>query len=543
MSTSTASQRELQVLQADETLLSIQDALGTSFDFWYREPTGWSAFSELDEEKYAKSDVERHLEQAVTTKSPQVVRVLGDDYLIVMPLQGSHSRAYRAATTIFETKRPKILSSLLRKTDQCRKQEQELGKLREENAVFLQQVSEDFEELTFLRSMAENLTLEDNGQGLARLTEYTLALLGQTVGVESLYFVDASVPGKPRIKHEWHDSEFSEGRFPSKELTRVTLELSRQAADRPVVKNCYSESDYIYDIPGVKHLVLVPVFMNYSTLGWLLAINRNNRRSPGAGERWWKLSQNELGTREASLLSTAAAMLASHAHNLALLDEREALMVSVVRTLVSAVDSRDPYTCGHSERVARFAKRLAQQFDFDDNALERLYLTGLLHDIGKIGISDAVLKKTGPLTKEEYAEIMQHPDLGWAILRELEHFDYVLPGVLHHHERMDGKGYPDGLHGHETPFEGRLLAVVDAFDAMTSDRPYRKGMPVEKACQILREGSGTQWDSTIVETFLDILPEIEELRIAYQHSPLPSRKERELQEGEAAIPLELETIA
>jgi len=198
--------------------------------------------------------------------------------------------------------------------------------------------------------------------------------------------------------------------------------------------------------------------------------------------------------------------------------------VSVVRTLVSAIESKDDYTCGHSERVARYGKRLAKEVGYDQEACERLYLTGLLHDVGKIGVSDAVLKKEGALTTEEFAEIQKHPELGWAILRELEHLDYVLPGVLHHHEREDGKGYPDQLGGDEIPRDGQLLAVVDAFDAMTSDRPYRKGMSVKKAVEIFKEGAGTQWNAALVEDFLKILPDILAIKDNYCRPPVPIRE-------------------
>ncbi len=399
----------------------------------------------------------------------------------------------------------------------------ELGQLREENAAFLRQVSEDFEELTFLRSMAEHLTLEESNQGLTRLTDYTLSLLGQIVGVEHLFFLD-SPRGQPRLMAAWSESARDIPAFEARQLQDLTRDLSQAMGDRPLVRNSINDEDLGHGLHGIKELAIVPVSTNIARIGWLLAINRSARQAALCAEVGWKLSQHELGTREASLLCTAAAMLASHANNLTLLEERENLLVSVVRTLVSAVDSRDPYTCGHSERVALYAKRLAQEIGLADEECEKVYLTGVLHDLGKIGISDSVLKKCGPLTQEEFAEIKQHPDLGWAILQELEQFAYVLPGVLHHHERYDGKGYPDNLRGEETPLDGRLLAVVDSFDAMTSDRPYRAGMPIEKALEILGDGAGTQWDAEIVDAFLRILPDILEIRGSYRRPPLPTRK-------------------
>ena len=186
--------------------------------------------------------------------------------------------------------------------------------------------------------------------------------------------------------------------------------------------------------------------------------------------------------------------------------------MNVVRAIVSAVETRDQYTRGHSERVALFGKRLAREMGYDEENCERIYLTCLLHDVGKIGISDATLRKTGRLTAEEYEEIKRHPDLGWAILHDLEQLGHLFPGIVHHHERYDGDGYPDGLAGEEVPLDARIVAVVDAYDAMTSDRPYRKGLSQEQTESILREGMGRQWDADVVTAFLRIMPEILRLR-------------------------------
>jgi HD-GYP domain-containing protein (c-di-GMP phosphodiesterase class II) len=153
----------------------------------------------------------------------------------------------------------------------------------------------------------------------------------------------------------------------------------------------------------------------------------------------------------------------------------------------------------------------------------KIYLAGLLHDVGKIGVSDAVLRKPGKLDVDEYEEIKTHAEKGWGILSDLEQLSYVLPGVLCHHETYDGRGYPDKLRGEEIPIDGRILAVADAYDAMTSDRPYRAGMPQEKAEEILRAGAGSQWDPRVVETFLGIMAEIIEIRDNYEPRVLSKR--------------------
>jgi HD-GYP domain-containing protein (c-di-GMP phosphodiesterase class II) len=138
---------------------------------------------------------------------------------------------------------------------------------------------------------------------------------------------------------------------------------------------------------------------------------------------------------------------------------------------------------------------------------ERVFMAGVLHDVGKIGVPDAILSKPGKLTDFEFEIVKQHPRIGFEILEHLKQLNYVLPGVLHHHEAYDGSGYPSGLVGEDIPLHGRILAVADAYDAMTSNRPYRSGMPHAKAEAILRAEAGKTWDSKIVEVFLECLAE------------------------------------
>lgn len=182
------------------------------------------------------------------------------------------------------------------------------------------------------------------------------------------------------------------------------------------------------------------------------------------------------------------------------------LLASYFSTLAAALDARDTYTAGHSERVAEYAVQIGQQAGLGETELDLLEKTALLHDIGKIGVPDAVLFKEGRLTDDEFDLIKRHPVLGESILLQIEPPETMapyLPGVRSHHERYDGKGYPDGLSGTDIPLFGRIIAVADAFDAMTSDRPYRKGMSQERALAILTEGKGTQWDAEFVQHFID----------------------------------------
>ena len=162
----------------------------------------------------------------------------------------------------------------------------------------------------------------------------------------------------------------------------------------------------------------------------------------------------------------------------------------LTRSLASAVDAKDPYTYGHSERVARIAVELGRELNLLEDELSDVYLAGLLHDVGKIGIRDEVLCKHGPLTPEETLHIQQHPGIGHSILKDLHQISSLLPGVLHHHERFDEAGYPAKLAGEQIPRIARILAVADSYDAMSTSRPYRKGVAPDRVEQILIEGSG-----------------------------------------------------
>lgn len=178
---------------------------------------------------------------------------------------------------------------------------------------------------------------------------------------------------------------------------------------------------------------------------------------------------------------------------------------NTIRALSKTLEAKDLYTHGHSERVALLSREIARRRNLSERDILRIYLAGLVHDIGKVGIPSVILHKNDRLTDEEYTLIKQHPALGVQILERIEELVPLIPAVAYHHERFDGKGYPHGLKDYEIPEMARIMAVADAFDAMTSDRPYRKAMPLEKAIQILEENAGSQFDPEVIRDFLDIM--------------------------------------
>jgi HD-GYP domain-containing protein (c-di-GMP phosphodiesterase class II) len=173
-------------------------------------------------------------------------------------------------------------------------------------------------------------------------------------------------------------------------------------------------------------------------------------------------------------------------------------------SLASALDARDRYTAGHSERVSGFSCAIGKAMGMPAEAVEDLRIGALLHDIGKIGIADAVLQKPGKLSRDEFALIQAHPEIGCRILEGVHGFQAYLPIVGLHHENWDGSGYPRGLNGTDVPLGARIVHVADAFDAMTSDRPYRRGMSEPEATRALQQNAGTQFDPAIVRVFVEL---------------------------------------
>jgi len=184
--------------------------------------------------------------------------------------------------------------------------------------------------------------------------------------------------------------------------------------------------------------------------------------------------------------------------------------LNVVSSLAEALEAKDPYTRGHSQRVAHYAQKIVKSMGGSDTLQEDLYQAGLVHDLGKIGIQEGVLLKPSKLDDDEYNHVKTHPELGVKIMKPVIQDNILLEAVRYHHERVDGRGYPDGLKGSAIPFAAQIIAVADAYDAMTSDRPYRSGMPLSEARDELRKVVGTQLAERPVHAFLEVLEEEEE---------------------------------
>jgi len=240
-----------------------------------------------------------------------------------------------------------------------------------------------------------------------------------------------------------------------------------------------------------KTLICAPLMVKDEIIGTLTVVN--------------KLNSTVYNHEELELLSTIAAQASIAIKNAMLYDEQQKTYLNTIQALVSAIEASDSYTRGHSERVTRFSLALARKLELPQNRLKVIERAAILHDIGKIGIDLSLLHKEERLTGEDVAELQLHPTIGMKILEPIEFLHDVRLCIGQHHERYDGKGYPNSLAAEELLLESRILAIADAFDAMTSDRPYRKALKLEVAIRELAENAGTQFDPALVPIFIKLL--------------------------------------
>ena len=359
-----------------------------------------------------------------------------------------------------------------------------------------------YEEISVLYGVTRNLQLSSSEEELGRLA---LNCLTGVIPAKSLaiQFMPSAHPNEISQRLDCEPLLLTSGEtlLSDSEFDQLQSSLELDANIGPIVINNATTERPGWQFENIEQMIIVPLTQAGHVYGWLAAFNHRDG--------------SEFGTVEASLLSSIGAVLGIHGGNIDLYRKQSEFLAQMVRALTSAIDAKDPYTCGHSDRVARVSVQLGHQLGCDVETLNQLYMGGLLHDIGKIGIDDNVLRNPGRLTPAEFEHIKLHPELGYNILRDVKQLQDVLPLVLHHHESWDGKGYPHGLAGEEIPMLARICAVADAFDAMSSDRPYRQGMEDEKVDAIFREGAGKQWDAEVVKAFFAARDDIR--RISGEH--------------------------
>jgi HD-GYP domain-containing protein (c-di-GMP phosphodiesterase class II) len=237
-----------------------------------------------------------------------------------------------------------------------------------------------------------------------------------------------------------------------------------------------------------RNILCVPVKVKEKLIGVLQAIN--------------KLDGEEFREEDIELFQLLANQVAIAIDNARLYEEVRDTFIGASTALAEAIEKRDPYTGGHTRRVLEYSLATAKYLKLTPQETENLRIAAILHDVGKIGVEDRILRKTEKLNHEEFNSISTHPEVGKDILAPIKALKDVIPGIYYHHERIDGKGYPECLKDNEIPLIARIIAVTDTYDAMTTDRPYRKGLSTEAAVNELKKFSGTQFDKEVVEAFV-----------------------------------------
>ena len=341
---------------------------------------------------------------------------------------------------------------------------------------FTRQLSQSYEEVNLIYRMARLLTSSGDPADVAQEMCEELRLT---------------------LKYGWLAVAFDGGEdvlAPLRKTLRVAGALPFAAND--LTEECRTLGQDKVLVPGRHPLatrsggevMIEPVSLDKAHVGLLLAGNPQG-------------DDPDVSSSELQLMGAAANFLGLFHQNAKRFADQQGQFLGTLHALSAAVDAKDPYTRGHSDRVALVAWQLARAIGYDADAAEAVRVSGRLHDIGKIGVPESTLRKPARLNEEEFAQIKKHPEMGYEILKDIPSLSPHLPGVLHHHERWDGRGYPHGLAGEAIPKIARILAYADTFDAMSSSRAYRKGMERSHVLAEIRKSAGAQLDPALGDAF------------------------------------------
>lgn len=488
------------------------EVLGEDFEVWTFDRQWRRTSPESSAAAVSPRGAQRLIEllNSVTSRSRAVFESFDDRRtacLVAVP----ESHRPTVAIRIIDSASPEILQIATRASHVAVESQQRQSSMQRrlyesesQLATFSNRINRGNMEVSWLRDLATHAELQQRNNDPIRVAQKILPGMCEVICARTVIYIaeptECTLNGLPM--NAW---QFGDTVVPDAVCLSLLKRHGRDAISGPAIVSHSSPAYSSKGFAGVLSAIVAAVRRDDVNAGWLLAVNKDLRHLTTSNEGTMSaaaVDRNcEFGEFEAGLMGAAANALATHARNGQVLESRNSIVSGTIRSLVNAIDAKDHYTCGHSDRVAEYARQIAATMSLGEEFCERIYLTGLLHDVGKIGVPDDVLQKPGRLTDDEFRKIQEHPVIGHDILKELAVFDYVLPGVLHHHEAVDGSGYPHGLRGDEIPLDARILAVADAYDAMTSDRPYRDGMSSVRAEAIIADGAGTQWDSECVIAF------------------------------------------
>jgi putative nucleotidyltransferase with HDIG domain len=369
----------------------------------------------------------------------------------------------------------------------CLRDQLRLSSLDQELTSISEQLASTYEELSLIYQVSGGMKVNRSAADFFKQTCIEVMQVMGLRGVGVALHPQLNNPGEPVL--------YGQLSLPPGTVTRLGMELVELLQHRKaplLVNDLAKDKQFPWLKDDAHQLLAVPLQRYEKTLGCLFALDKET---------------GDFDSADAKLLNSIGNESAIYLENATLFDDVHGLMMGLMHSLTSAVDAKDAYTCGHSERVALLSRNLAQQIGLTEQQVEDIYMAALLHDVGKIGVPESVLQKTGKLTPEEFDQMKKHPAIGARILQDVRQIRHIIPGVMHHHERFDGKGYPTGLAGLDIPLMGRIICLADSFDAMTSNRTYRKALPLEVALAEIRRCAGTHFDPELAEAFLQTSPD------------------------------------
>ncbi len=347
-------------------------------------------------------------------------------------------------------------------------------------SLTVRELSNTYEELSLLHRMSEVFSFLSIDEICARITREAVNTIG--VRTAAVLFLD----GKGETLH----TKTCKGKWDCGRVIDKTMEVFWKSIDsRKASAYCrLIEAEHKDHLPELSSLMICPIIGKARVIGAIVVADKE--------------SGEEFFSNDSKLLSTIAAQAGLAIENAMLYGELEALMLGAIRSLVKALEASSYWTAGHTERVTSYSLGIGRVMGLEAGLMEKLKISALLHDIGKIATPKEILNKNGMLAKEEWSEIKRHAVLGAEILVELKQFDEIIKSVKYHHEHWDGQDGIFGLQGEKIPLMARILSVADAFDAMTSDRPYRQMKTKAEAIEEIERCSGTQFDPSVVQAFL-----------------------------------------
>lgn len=339
-----------------------------------------------------------------------------------------------------------------------------------------------YKELSMLYTMADHIPSCQESDGVIQLL---IQNLKQLLDIDAITVL-LSIPDQEHLLVAFSEgTTFAEGST----LTPTGIMQDVWCSGRAeIINNVISDYRFVARQYPIGSLICTPLKSKDSTLGLveITTVNPTNFTSENL-----------------RLLNTFATQAAAQIENVTLYKQLKDAFYTMVYTLAETIEMRDPYTGNHTKRVMEYSLALGRTLGLSERQQRKLELAAVLHDVGKIGIPDSVLLKQTPLDDDEFRQIKLHTIYGADILSRIPQLSDIIPGVKQHHERFDGRGYPDGLKGEDIDIIARIIAVADTFDAMTTDRPYRKGFPFEEAFEELQRNSGTQFDPAVIAAFLE----------------------------------------